>query len=131
MDDKVTETRRSYDSIEDLLADGPDGIGFVHRGTVIVNPFRDESCRHAVNPTYYGFRPEGTGGGCMAYVRYAPQDERIEHMLTEPEGVDLPEDDTEDWLLSMRGVDGNDEWLMVVDEDGRVTITEYSYEAKS
>ena len=39
------------------------------RGMTIKNPFRDETNRFRVSPSYYGFERTQTGGGCEAWVR--------------------------------------------------------------
>lgn len=113
---------RTYPNTEALMADPPDGAGFAHEGRVTFDPWRDPSGGSESTPAAYGFRPEHTGGGCMALAMV--DEDGVEVLLTGPHGAAPPEEGGGGgWLMGAYRTDTGDElWRIEVDESGRVTV---------
>ena len=71
-------------------------VGFEFNGNWITNPYLSECGRFAVDPSYYGFYIQHTGGGCMALqkdlppVGEGPENERL-ILITEDDGSSIPD----------------------------------------
>ena len=75
-----------------------DGIGgdygFEHNGMLITNFLMSECGRFSVSPSYYGFEPMSTGGGCMSHYIDCVFDGKPA-MLLITDDLSLVDDDTE------------------------------------
>lgn len=82
-------------------------IGFEFKGMFIVNPFESECGRFVVEPSYYGFGPINTGGGCMALELALPDGGYI---LITDNNCSIPAPDTkpEDILIGRYNKEGEE-----------------------